>query len=81
MEAENLFRYAFYKKIPGCGDVHARPAYGTSWGSDSGEDPDETSHKHRDISWKNYWGVDENEEDWDGYLDLNSLGYPDYIAY
>ncbi|MBN1362385.1 MAG: RHS repeat-associated core domain-containing protein, partial [Sedimentisphaerales bacterium] len=50
---ENVFRYAFYKKVPGYGWVLPRPAYG--W-SDLGEPYEPTlSGLHPDISWDEYW--------------------------
>ena len=57
MDAENVIRYAYYKKIPGYGEgeqnqVWARPAYGKYWATDS--------WNHPDISWETYW----DEDDW-----------------
>jgi|GEM_PF-2400501 len=55
---ENICRYAFYRKVPGCAEGQAnyvapRPAYGFS--ARSGRYKRAESHEHPDMSWSE-WG-------------------------
>ncbi len=58
MTVENMFRYAYYSKVPTYDWVKPRPCYGWSDRSDFPYRhliPEEQSGKHRNITWTEYF--------------------------